>query len=101
MKPDKQVKRGEFDSRTTMNGVIVFKWIDNKPILLASNFHGTEQTSVQRRDRKGKEIQVQCPTAIKDYNSFMGGVDHADQLRSAYGIDRRSKNGGIDCFGGF
>lgn len=44
MKSDKKMKRGEFDSRTTMNGVTFFKWIDKKPILLACNFHGTEKT---------------------------------------------------------
>lgn len=54
---------------------------------MASNFHGT----VKRRERKGQEIHVQCPTVVRDYNTFMGGVDHADQLRSAYGIGRRSK----------
>lgn len=28
---------------------------------------------------------------MKDYNDFMGGVDHHDQLRATYGMDRRSK----------
>ena len=34
---------------------------------------------------------MSCPTRIKDYNAYMGGVDHFDQLVSAYNISWKSK----------
>uniref|UniRef100_A0A1B6DE87 PiggyBac transposable element-derived protein domain-containing protein n=1 Tax=Clastoptera arizonana TaxID=38151 RepID=A0A1B6DE87_9HEMI len=32
-----------------------------------------------------------CPKVVKDYNSFMGGVDKADHLRSLYPVDSKSR----------
>lgn len=77
--------------RVSCSGISFYKWMDNKAICLASNYHGGESTTVARRDRNANLKNVNCPTVVKDYNSFMGGVDHADQLRSAYGLDRKSK----------
>lgn len=88
---DKKMKRGDFDFRITCTGVSFFKWLDKKPVFFASNFHGSENTTVPRKDNKGVVHDINCPTIVRDYNKYMGGVDHADQLRSAYGLDRKSK----------
>lgn len=90
LQDEKKLKRGEFDFRIA-NGVGVFKWKDTKGVLLASNYHGSETTSVKRRAKDGSKLDVACPEVVKDYNSYMGGVDHADRLRMAYGVSRRSK----------
>ncbi|XP_046666760.1 piggyBac transposable element-derived protein 4-like [Homalodisca vitripennis] len=88
---DKKLKRGDMDHRTSCNGITFFKWRDTKSVFLASNYHGSEMTLVDRKDDKGKTHKITAPTVIKDYNQFMGGVDHADQLRASYGVHRRSK----------
>ena len=36
------LERGESDHRVSKDGVTVFKWQDNKPVFVVSNFHGTE-----------------------------------------------------------
>jgi hypothetical protein len=65
--------------------------MDNKPVHLISNFHGSETTSVKRKAKDGSAVTVPCPSAVFDYNKYMGGVDHADRLRALYNIDRKSQ----------
>jgi hypothetical protein len=58
---------------------------------LASNFHGSEVVKEQRKQRDGSFRTKSCPKAIDDYVENMGGVDTANQLRSYYKIDHKSK----------
>lgn len=88
---DKKLKRGDFDYRFSSMGIGFFKWKDNKVVHLASNFHGNETAVVKRKQKDGTSLEIPCPTIVNDYNNNMGGVDHADQLRSTYGLNRRSK----------
>ncbi|CAI6355306.1 unnamed protein product [Macrosiphum euphorbiae] len=88
---DSKLARGSTDYKITDSGIGVFKWKDTKSVLLASNYHGTEKTTVLRKNKQGVSTEIPCPQIIKDYNNYMGGVDHADQLRVTYGVDRRSK----------
>jgi hypothetical protein len=46
---------------------------------------------VQRMQRDGTYNDKSCSKAIADYSKFIGGVDTANQLRSYYERDRRSK----------
>ena len=88
---DKKLKeRGQSDHRVNDRDVTVYKWKDNKPILLISNNHGSEQTTVKRTQKDGKKIDVECPVVVSDYNKHMGGVDKADMLRVLYGVDRKA-----------
>ncbi|XP_008189411.1 piggyBac transposable element-derived protein 3-like, partial [Acyrthosiphon pisum] len=87
---DSKLARGSTDYKITDSGIEVFKWKDTKSVLLASNYHGTEKTTVLRKNKQGVSTEIPCPQIIKDYNNYMG-VDHADQLRVTYGVDRRSK----------
>lgn len=36
--PDKQLLRGDYDYRIANNDLVVFKWMDQKPVYLISNF---------------------------------------------------------------
>lgn len=88
---DKALKRGDFDYRSTPNGITVYKWKDNKAVHLASNYNGLQATTVKRTEKDGRKTIVPCPKVVKDYNENMGGVDKHDMLRQLYGMDRKSK----------
>ena len=36
-------------------------------------------------------MKVSCPAVIREYNTYMGGVDLCDQMKVSYEVDRRSK----------
>ena len=88
---DKVMNRDEFDYRVSAQKIVYSKWMDNNPVHIISNFHNTEQTLILRTQRDGFRLELPCPTAVKDYNSYMGEVDKADMLWSIYGVDRKSK----------
>ena len=63
--------RRAFDYRVPKNDIVVYKWKDNKPVHIISNFHGA--------------------VAVSDCNMHVGGVDKTDMLCSLYGTSRKSK----------
>ena len=74
---DSDLKRGEYDYRVSKDDIVVYKWRD-KVVHAISNFHGTEQSQVNRKNKDGTISQVACSEAIKHYNTDMGGVDKSD-----------------------
>ncbi|XP_046988244.1 piggyBac transposable element-derived protein 3-like [Schistocerca americana] len=84
---EKCLKRGESDHRVSSVDPSVFQWRDNKVVYFASNVHDTEQSVVSRKQKDGTGMTIPCPVIVCDYNKNVGGVDHADRLRSTYGLD--------------
>lgn len=83
---------GESAFRSTITGIVAVRWKDKKGINFLSNYHNPNtMTTVERRQPDGSLKVVPCPTLVKDYNNQMGCVDKADQLKSTYEINRRSK----------
>ncbi|KAG5899220.1 hypothetical protein JTB14_034478 [Gonioctena quinquepunctata] len=80
---DEKMKRGDYDYTFSSALVGSSNSKINKTVTLISNFHGSEKSTVKRKQKDGTSVEVICLNAIKDYNILMGGVDHADQLRSA------------------
>ncbi|KAL4154013.1 hypothetical protein QTP88_001846 [Uroleucon formosanum] len=81
-KMKKKMKRGESMEyvtyeKTPISAVI---WKDNKAVKLVSTYCGeTPKTKVTRFDRsKKKEIEIDCPKLVTEYNHNMGGVDLLD-----------------------
>ena len=65
----------------TMN---VVQWHDKRLVSLLSTLHSDTQVSVEQKSRRaegGREV-VEKPEAIVEYNKYIGGVDHGDQLLS-------------------
>lgn len=91
LKSDKNMQRDDFDFRMSKQGVTVYKWMDNEGVLVVSNFHGSEVTTVTRTQKDGFKKEFTCPVAVRDYNESMGGVDKADMLCAIHGLDRKSK----------
>ena len=80
-------KSGEIE-----NNLVYTKWHNKQDVnLLSTNINPTEPTIIkQRRRQNGEMAKVEKPKVVVKYNNHMGGVDHADQLRSYYGIGRSS-----------
>lgn len=75
MKADNKLKRGEYDYRFSNLDIGFWKWKDNEVVHFISNFHGNEEATVSRKEKNGTRSTVTCPSVVKDYNLFMGGVD--------------------------
>lgn len=75
-------------------------WKDNKMVTLASTFVGEHpKSTIKRFDRVSKkDVQIECPNIIKEYNRHMGGVDLLDSIVGRYKILLRSKRWYIRLF---
>lgn len=90
--PDKQMKQGDSDYRTSNTGISWIKWMDKKAVHVLSNYHNPcETVIVNRKQKDGTLKPISCPVMVADYNTHMGYVDKADHLLSTYKIDRKSK----------
>lgn len=93
LKPDKDLKLDEYDFATS-GEITVFKWMDRgkKPVVTVSTIHRGEDTAfIKRKNNVGVREEVQCPLSIAEYNKYMGGVDHFDQLLERYNIAWKSR----------
>ena len=64
--------------------------MDNKPVTVVSNFHGTDRAKVSTRLIDGSKKEFDYPLAVKEYNIYMGGVDLADFRCAVNGRSRKS-----------
>lgn len=80
------LQRGENVSRQR-GSLVSTVWKDRKLVyIMSTNSDPQKSATVQRRDRDGTRQSVPCPPNVVDYNRYMGGVDHADQLRNYYRV---------------
>ena len=96
----------------------ILRWKDNNMVKLLTSVH-TGDSTIERMRRKPRNssaytnsartaftavhptahrLPFQIPTAIDDYNHYMGGVDIADQYRSYYNTQRRETRNWIPLF---
>ena len=82
----KRFQRGGSTFRQCGN-VVATSWKDNRVVNVVSTLASpNETTTVNRRNKDGTTNAVPCPICIALYNKYMGGVDHADQLRGYYHV---------------
>lgn len=84
------LSRGQSEAVVCPEGLVACRWQDSKEVLVLSNCHDVNVSSVQRKMKDGTKSTFDCPEAIVFYNKYMGGVDHADQMVSLYDLDRKS-----------
>lgn len=80
---EKRMNRGEVINRNC-GDISVTAWKDVKLVTMISTYHGNDMVMGQR----GGESYLK-PVVIRDYNSFMGGVDLNDQQCSTYLMERK------------
>ena len=88
---DKKMKRGDIENYSA-DKVSCVKWMDNRAVMLLSNFISPEEHIMVKRRKAGTadRIEVKCPEMVARYNKYMGGVDLMDQLKISYQCDRKS-----------
>ena len=86
------IRKGDTKVVNVDESMLVIKWSDKREVTILTTIHQPGHVSVQRRNRRapGGRETVQKPTAIVEYNTYMGGVDRADQLLSYYGFAHRT-----------
>jgi len=85
-----ELQRGESKYRQRGN-LVVTTWRDRKLVyIMSTNVSPTTTTTVKRRTKDGHVENVTCPLSIQLYNSYMGGVDRADQFRGYYHVRMKS-----------
>lgn len=82
--------------RWIREGALVFiKWMDSKEVSVCSTLHTARSGDTVKRACKvgGKRqaVEVPVPSAIKDYNHYMGGVNLSEQPIGSYSSRRRSR----------
>ena len=70
--------------------VLVSAWQDNRTVRFLSTQHDNSREAVDVRQRGGHILRVSKPTALVDYNRYMGGVDGIDQMISYYPVTRKT-----------
>ncbi len=89
----KDVESGFYDYRSS-GPLLACVWKDKRIIHFLSTMHVAEAqeeaTVMRRRHNDGRRVSVTCPPCLVDYQQFMRGVDHSDQMINYYNSGRRT-----------
>ena len=88
----KRLKRGDIISMRK-GPMVAVTWIDSKPVHMVSTTPQPPDGNIEvkRRKKDGVQQVIPCPSVVKEYNTYMGGVDNNDQLKSYNPIVVNSK----------
>jgi hypothetical protein len=77
------IDRGTFSVSEALQvpGMTMLCWWDNRPVHFLCTGGSLQMDRVARREKTGAQAEVACPRVVKDYQTYMGGVDVHDQLR--------------------
>lgn len=84
-----QLQKGEAVVFSTRD-MAAIKWKDKKDVVLLTTMHGLDFAETGKINRYTGQRSLK-PTAIIDYNQYMGGVDVGDQMLSKFHTMRRNK----------
>ena len=76
-------------------------WRDRRVVHVMSSVHDASLGQVERGVRvnsKFARAMYSCPSMVKDYTTFIGGVDRADQYARYYLPDRKGRKWNIKLF---
>lgn len=81
----KKLKKGETIAKFSSSGICVLKWRDRRDVLVLSTEFDSKMVEV--RPRFGTVVQK--PEIVANYNKYMGGIDHQDQMLAYYSCERK------------
>ncbi len=84
--------------RWIRQGSLLFtKWMDTREVSVYTTLHTAYLGDTVKRVCKSssgyKNVDVPVPTAVKDYNRFLGGVDLSDQFIGYYSSWKKTGSG--------
>ncbi|KAK1929875.1 hypothetical protein P3T76_014721 [Phytophthora citrophthora] len=88
------IPRGTFTflRSVAVSAMVAFHWWDRKPVHYLCTGAVTKASTIERKVMQVGAITVPCPSAVSDYQGWMGGVDVHDQLRlQAYSLQTSTK----------
>ena len=89
----KRMKRGDVVWR--MKGpVLALTWMDKKAVHATGTYTqapAQQLPEVNRKQQNGTIEKIPCPELVSSYNTYMGGVDKNDQMKSYYPIPEAGK----------
>ena len=89
LKSDAKMDVGSYQFATSGQLVAAW-WHDRRDVYMLTTAHNTSVDTALKRPKGSHQKQpLPCPTCVKDYNLFMGGVDLADQYLSYYSLTQR------------
>ena len=68
--------------------LLAVKFKDKKDVYMLTTIH--DDSMVHMPNRRHRNQRHTKPTCIADYNKYMGGVDHTDQLLKPYEVPRKT-----------
>lgn len=81
-----EVKRGDYLQAVCKDAkILAASWCDGNIVTIISNADASTVSTVERKIH-GEKCSVPAPTAIKEYNKYMQGVDRNDQLRARFSV---------------
>nr|XP_033502423.1 piggyBac transposable element-derived protein 4-like [Epinephelus lanceolatus] len=91
---DKRASRGSI--RWIRDGDLLFiKWKDTREVSLCSSVHpvysGDMVERWQKTGEQHRRVSIPRPTAVTEYNKYMGGVDTSDQMLGTRSVHRKTK----------
>lgn len=91
---DKRASRGSI--RWIRDGDLLFiKWKDTREVSLCSSVHlvysGDMVERWQKMGEQHRRVSIPRPTAVTEYNKYMGGVDTSDQMLGTRSVHRKTK----------
>ncbi|XP_041455728.1 piggyBac transposable element-derived protein 4-like [Lytechinus variegatus] len=86
-----EVKLDKYDNvKWAKDQVMLTKWKDKRDFYTISTSNDGSDIHKPRTRFQQRNI-ITIPSVIAEYNAQMGGVDHADQLRSYYNVGRTGR----------